>query len=118
MAPRNQELVRHSRELPAERDRHEPRFEHSPWIHITRSERKDPLVTMWIGFKAIVVSISFPDGNPKDIQISITGGCLNIKSATPNHFASQNIELPCAVESRPICIEEGTVTYYILLRKE
>jgi HSP20 family molecular chaperone IbpA len=72
---------------------------------------------MWTGFKAIVVALSFPDGSPEGIQISITGTCLQIRGAAQSDFVSQEINLPCPVQTRAIRIEDGRGTIYILLQK-
>jgi HSP20 family molecular chaperone IbpA len=112
------EPARQSRVQPGETECRETRFEHSPWINITRGERKNPLVTMWIGVKAIVIALSLPDGNPGDVQISIVGTCLLIRGTARSSVADQNIDLPCPVETHPIRIEDGRGTCYILLVKK
>ncbi len=107
-----------SREQPGEAGRRETRFDRFPWSHITQSERKNTRVTTWIGFRAIVVALSFPDANPEDIEISITGTCLQIRGVAQSDLVSQEINLPCPVQTRAIRIEDGRGTIYILLRKE
>ncbi len=94
------------------------RFERSPWINTTRREGKNPLVTMWVGVKAIVIALSFPDCIPDDIRISIVGTCLLITGTAQSNFASLNIDLPCPVETHPIRTEDGRGTCYILLLKK
>ena len=101
-----------------EKERQETRFERAPWVHVTYGERKNPQVTMWIGFKAIVVALSFPDGSPEDIRISITGTCLQIRGVAQSDLVSQEINLPCPVETRAIRIEDRRGTIYILLQKK
>lgn len=106
------------REQPGEAERRETRFDRFPWSHITQSERENTRVTMWIGFKAIVVALSFPDGSPEDIRISITGTCLQIRGVAQGDLVSQEINLPCPVETRAIRIEDSRGTIYILLQKK
>jgi len=118
MALTRHEPVRSGRGQSGETGCREPGFEHSPWINTTRREGKNPLVTMWIGVKAIVIALLLPDGNPDDIQISIAGTCLLIRGASRENFASQTIDLPCPVEAHPIRIEDGRGTCYILLLKK
>jgi len=112
------EPVRKSTGQPGETECREPRFERSPWIHVTRSEKKNTPVTMWIGVKAIVIALLFPDGNLDDVQISVVGTCLLIRGTARGDFASQTIDLPCPVEAHPIRIEDGRGTCYILLLKK
>ncbi len=78
----------------------------------------DSPVTMWIGVKAIVIALSFPDRIAEDIQISVAGTCLLIRDTVQGRSASQNIDLPCPVEAHPIRIEDGGGTFYILLLKK
>jgi len=73
VAPSIHEPVGQGGRQTGERELQETRFDRSPWINVTQSERKNPLVTMWDGFKAIVIALPFPDGNPGDIQISSRG---------------------------------------------
>jgi HSP20 family molecular chaperone IbpA len=112
------EPVRQSRRQPGETERQETRFDRSPWINITHSQRKDPMVTMWIGLKAIVIAIAFPDGSHEDVQISIVETCLLIRGIERSNFVSQSIDLPCPVETHPIQIDDGRGTTYILLQKK
>jgi HSP20 family molecular chaperone IbpA len=112
------EPARQSRVRPGETECRETRFERSPWIHITHGERKSPLVTMWIGVKAIVIALSLPDGNPDDVRISIAGTCLLIRGTARSSVVDQNIDLPCPVETHPIRIEDDRGTCYILLMKK
>jgi HSP20 family molecular chaperone IbpA len=101
-----------------ESERQETKFERTPWIRITQSERKAPLVTMWDGVKAIVIALSFADGNPEDIQISIVENCLLVRGPAQKRFVRQDIDLPCPVETRPIRIEDDKGTIYVLLQKK
>ena len=112
------EPLRPGRGQPGESDCREPGFERSPLVDTTRSERKNLLVTMWVGFKAIVIALSFPECIPDDIQVSIVGSCLLIRGTAQSNFASQHIDLPCPVETHPIRIEDGRGTCYILLLKK
>jgi HSP20 family molecular chaperone IbpA len=112
------EPARQSKVQTGEREYQETRFERSPWINIAHGDRKNPLVTMWVGVKAIVIALSFPDGNLDDVQISIAGTCLLIRGAARSSVASQHIDLPCPVETHPIRIEDGRGTCYILLVKK
>ncbi len=73
---------------------------------------------MWIGLKAIVIAIAFPDGSPKDVQISIVETCLLIRGIERSNFVSQCIDLPCPIETHPIQIDDGRGTTYILLQKK
>jgi hypothetical protein len=118
MAPSIHEPVRKGTGQPGETEYREPRFERSPWINMTRSEKKNTPVTMWIGVKAIVIALLLPDGNPDDVQISVAGTCLLIRGTAGEIFASQTIDLPCPVEAHPIRIEDGRGTCYILLLKK
>jgi len=118
MAPFIHEPVGQRGRQSRERERQETRFERSPWAHVTCGERKNPQVTMWIGFKAVVIALSFPDGIPEDIQILIVETCLVIRGSARSHLVSQSIDLPCPVETHPIRIEDGKRTIYILLRKK
>ena len=99
------------------RERRETRFERSPWIQITRSEKEDPRVTIWDGVRAIVIALSFAEGNPEDTRISIVEDCI-LRITAGNNAVSQTIELPCPVETRPIRIEDDKGTIYCLLRKK
>jgi len=101
-----------------ERERREPGFQRSPWAHVTCGEGKNPKITMWDGVKAIVVSLSFPDGIPGDLQISIAETCLMLGGAARGDSAGQSIDFPCPVETRPIRIEDEKGTIYFLLRKK
>ncbi|OPY91545.1 MAG: hypothetical protein A4E73_01942 [Syntrophaceae bacterium PtaU1.Bin231] len=100
------------------REHRETRFERSPWTRITRSEQKNPRVTMWDGVKAVVIALSFADGNPEDTQISILEDSLLLRITAGNNAVSQTIELPCPVETRPIRIKDDQGTIYFLLRKK
>jgi len=101
-----------------ERERRETRFQRSPWAHVTCGEGKNPKITMWDGVKAIVVALSFSDGIPEDIQISIAETCLMLRGTARGDSAGQSIDLPCPVETRPIRIEDEKGTIYFLLRKK
>ena len=97
-------------------ERRETRFERSPWIRITQSGKENPRVTVWDGVKAIVIALSFADGNSEDTRISIEEDCLLLSNTAGNSSVSQTIKLPCPVETRPIRIDDkGTI--YFLLRK-
>lgn len=102
------------REQPGETEYRETRFERSPWITITRSERKNPQVTMWMGARTIVLALSFPDDNAHDVRISITGTCLEIRCAIRNNFVCQNIDFPCPVGAHPLRIQDGRGTHYMM----
>jgi len=112
------EPLRESKERPGEIDHREPSFNRSPWTNVTQGERENPRVTLWIGVKAIVISVSFPEGDPEDIRISIAGNRLQIRDAARSRFASRDIDLPCPVEARLIRSEDGKGTHYILLQKK
>ena len=101
-----------------ERERQDTRFERSPWAHVTCGERKNPRVTIWDGFKAIVIALSFPDGMPEDIQVSVVETSLTIRGSARNLIVSEHIDLPCAVETRPIRVDDDRRTMYLLLRKK
>jgi hypothetical protein len=118
MAPTRHEPVRPGRGQSGETECREPLFEHSPWINTTRGEGKNPLVTMWVGVKAIVIALSFPDCIPDDIRISIAGTCLLITGTGQSNFASLNIDLPCPVDTHPIRTGDDGGTCYILLLKQ
>jgi len=101
-----------------ERERQDTRFERSPWAHVTCGERKNPQVTIWEGFKAIVIALSFPDGMPEDVQVSVMETNLTIRGSARNLIVSEHIDLPCAVETRPIRVDGDKGTMYLLLRKK
>ena len=101
-----------------ERERQDTRFERSPWAHVTYGERKNPQVTIWDGFKAIVIALSFPDGMPEHIQVSVAGTRLTIRGSARNLVVSDHVDLPCAVETHPIRVDDDKGTMYLLLRKK
>lgn len=117
MAPSVHEAARQPGRQSGEREHRETRFERSPWIHVTRSERDDPRVTMWDGVKAIVIALSFTYGDPGDIQISIVEDCLLLRGAAGNNAVNRTIELPCPVETRPIRIDDKGTIYFLLRKK-
>ncbi len=118
MALSSREPLRERKEQPGEIKYREPSFNRSPWTHVKQTERENPRVTMWIGCKAIVIAVSFPDGAPEDIELCIEGSCLQIRDAARSHFTRQNIDLPCPVVTRTIRIEDGKGTHYVLLQKK
>jgi len=99
------------------RERRETRFERIPCTRITRSEGENPRVTVWDGVRAIVIALSFAEGNPGDTRISIVEDCL-LRITAGNNAVSQTVELPCPVETRPIRIDDDKGTIYCLLRKK
>jgi HSP20 family molecular chaperone IbpA len=118
MAPAIHEVAGQSGRTSGEREHREPKFERSPWTHVTCGERKNLQVTIWDGVKAIVIALSFADGNPEDIQVSVVEGCLLARGTAGNCSVSQTIELPCPVETRPIRIEDDKGTLFVLLQKK
>jgi len=117
MAPSIHEVAGQPGRQSGERERRETRFERTPWTHITQSERKNPRVTMWDGVRAIVIALSFADGNPEDTQISILEDSLLLRITAGNNAVSQTIELPCPVETRPIRIDDKGTIYFLLRKK-
>lgn len=117
MAPSIHEPARRGRQA-SEGERQEPRFERSPWAHVTCGETKNPRVTIWDGFKAIVIALSFPDGIPEDVQVSVVETGLTIRGSARNLIVIEHIDLPCAVEIRPIRVDDDRGTMYLLLRKK
>ena len=118
MAPSIHEVAGQSGRTSGERERREPRFERSPWAHVTCGERKNLQVTMWDGVKAIVIALSFADCNPGDIRVSVVEDCLLVRGTAGSSSVSQTIELPCPVVTRPIRIEDDKGTLYVLLQKK
>lgn len=118
MAPSINESAGQRGRQATKRERQEPRFERSPWAHVTYGEKKNPRVTIWDGFKAIVIALSFPDGMPEDIQVSLVESSLAIRGSARNLIVSEHIDLPCAVETRPIRVDDDRRTMYLLLRKK
>jgi len=72
---------------------------------------------MWDGVRAIVIALSFADGNPEDTQISILEDSLLLRITAGNNAVSQTIELPCPVETRPIRIDDKGTIYFLLRKK-
>ena len=118
MAPSIHEVAGQRGRQSGDRERREPRFERSPWTHVTCGERKNLQVTMWDGVKAIVIALSIAGGNPEDIQVSVVEDCLLVSGTAGNSSVSQSIGLPCPVETHPIRIEDDKGTLFVLLQKK
>jgi HSP20 family molecular chaperone IbpA len=102
----------------SEGERQDTRFERSPWARVTFGERKNARVTIWDGFKAIVIALSFPDGMLEDIQVSVLETTLTIRGSARNLIVSEHIDLPCVVETHLIRVDDARGTMYLLLRKK
>ena len=118
MAPTIQDTMDQRHVEPAGAGLRETRFERSPWKTIRHSQEGPFPVTMWIGFKALVVAVSMPGVDPDPLRLSVRGTCLSLRDPSENSLFSKDIELPYTVDVPPIQFKDGNGTLYILLQKK
>ena len=90
-----------------------------PWEKHEHHELNKAPVTLWIGAASVIVAISIPDIDRDDLfEVSVHGTRLSFRGTAGSKYFSQDVDLPCAVESNPIYISEGRGVLSILLVKK
>jgi HSP20 family molecular chaperone IbpA len=115
-------ISRHARQYRNEsmdRGHSASKFSRLPWKRVEHHELNKAPVTLWIGAASVIVAISIPDIDRDDLfEVSVHGTRLSFRGTAGSKYFSQDVDLPCAVESNPVYITEGKGVLSILLVKK